>query len=357
MKTRDNHKLVKPTLKHIAQLAGVSISTVSDVLRNRTGKVKVSDDTLSRILKIAQELDYQPNSAAHTLVTGRTYNIGFLLSQKATLGFANYYFGTYLSGVQEACKERGYACVVSAYDLSSLEDLIIPIKIRKKNIDGVIITGYVENKVLDVLLKYNIPFILMGQIVDFKRNEALVVSRDMISEWNTLFEYLRKTGCSHIGVADIDVESVQLLLKKAISLFTEKYNEDVKFTVYKVPYSINQFKHAKEMAKTWLSKDTGARECAIVSHDQWCVGFLSEVMNAGIKVPDELSVVSTCDTAYCQYYNPQVSALSIPLFESAKDATYLLADYIEGIISFDDANKKTHELRSVGELIVRNSSV
>lgn len=352
-----SQKLIKPTLKYIAQLAGVSISTVSDVLKNRTGKVQVSESTRSRIVSIARDVDYHPNSAAHTLATGRTYNIGFLLSSKTTLGFANYYFGTYLSGVQDACKDRGYGCVVSAYDLSSLKDLIIPDKIRKKNIDGIIITGYVEGNVLDILLNYNIPYILVGQIVDFDKKGSITVARDMINEWINVFKYLLSTGCTHIGVADVKVRSVQKLLKKAIDTFSEQHKGEVRFTVYEIPYDDDQFEHARTAAEEWFAQDVNMRAKAIVSHDQWCIGFLSTVKQLGVNVPEELSVVSTCDTVYCKYYNPQVSALTVPLFEHAKDITYLLFDYIEGKFSFEHAKKRALKLRSVGELVVRETSM
>lgn len=343
-------------MKDIAQRAELSVSTVSDVLRNRVAKVKVSDRTRERVLSLAKEIGYEPNAAAHALATGKTYNIGFLLSSKTTLGLANYYFGSYLSGVGDACKERGYNCLVSAYDLSSIEDLIVPAKLRKKNVDGIIITGYVEDEVVNVLSQYDVPVVMVGESVDRPRNNLLTVTRDIVEEWSRIFNYLHQTGCTRIGVAEVEAKRVQKSLQTAIGNFRNQHGDAVEFTVYKASYDVNQFDHAEQVAVEWLAQTPSTRPDGIVSHDQWCAGFLSAIVRAGIAIPDEASVVSTCDTVHCQYGNPRISALSVPLFDHAKDIAHLLVDYIEGKIGFNEAGKRASQLQVAGELVVRETS-
>lgn len=349
-------KTGRTTLKDIAQVAGLSVSTVSDVLRKRTGKVKVSEKTSKRVFALAKDLGYEPNSAAHALVTGRTCNIGFLLSDRTTLGLANYYFATYLSGVEAACKERGYACVVSAYDLSSVKNLVTPAKLRKNSVDGIIITGYVESAVLDVLARYNVPFLLLGGGVDQQKSNVLMVARDIAEEWLELFKYLYQTGCTKIGIADIEAKRIQQSLRSAISRFESQYGDAVAFTIYEVPYDVNQFDHAEQVAAKWLAQDPNTRPDGIISHDQWCVGFLSEIIRAGVTTPDEVSVVSTIDTVHCRHYHPRLSALAVPLFEHACDITHLFADYIEEKIDFHEAERRALQLKIKGTLVVRETS-
>lgn len=346
----------RPTLKDIAQRANLSVSTVSDVLRNRSAKVKVSDRTRELVFSLAEELGYEPHFAARALATGRTFNIGFLLSDSTTLGLANYYFAAYLSGVQLACRERGYACVVSAYDLSSVKNLVTPAKLKKNNVDGIVITGYVENAVLDILTRYNIPFLLLGGGIDQQKDHVLMVARDITAEWLRLFAYLYRTGCRRIGIAEIEARRIQKSLQSAISNFKDQYGDVVEFTVYEAPYRMNQFDHAEQVAAKWLAQDSDTRPNGIISHDQWCAGFLSAITHAGIAVPDEVSVVSTCDTIHCKYFNPRISALSSSLSEHAREVTHMFADFIEKKIDLEEAEKRAFQLQTTGELIIRETS-
>lgn len=349
-------KAGRVTLKDIAQRAELSVSTVSDVLRDRTAKVRVSEKTRELVFRLAEELGYEPNAAAHALATGKTYNIGFLLSSKTTLGLANYYFGSYLSGVGDACKERGYNCLVSAYDLSSIEELIVPAKLRKKNVDGIVITGYVEDEVLDVLSKYGVPVVLVGEGIDKPRNNILTVTRNIVEEWLRIFNHLHQTGCTKIGIAEVKTKRVQQSLQSAINNFRSQHGDIVEFTVYKAPYDVNQFDHAEQVAAEWLAQDPNTRFNGIISHDQWCTGFLSAIIRAGATIPDEVSIVSTCDTVHCQYNNPRISAVAVPLFDHAKDVAQLLIDYVEGKAGFNDASKRALQLQVAGELVVRETS-
>ena len=106
------------TLKNIAEMAGVSKAAVSGVLNNSL-KINCSKSKREHIFQLVKTYDYAPQSVARALSTKRTYQIGFMVSTKVTLGIANAFFSTLMAGVQHVCQQRGYLLTVTAYDLSN----------------------------------------------------------------------------------------------------------------------------------------------------------------------------------------------------------------------------------------------
>lgn len=343
------------TLGMIAERVGVTKSTISDVLRNRVGKVKVSERTRERIHKAVEELNYEPNGAARALATGKTYSIGFLLSSTTTLGLANTYFASLMAGVQNSCKRRGYNCVVSSYDMSSIKSFVMPTKVRQRSIDGVVITGHVEDEVIQLFIDNGIPFALIGESTDFPLEGLLSVAQNLKADWVNAFEYLYDLGHRHIGVGGIIRPRGQRAFKRAVDEFNAKHPDtDVKFECYyNASSDKSAFDFAYDRAVEWADKKE--RPTAVIGHDQWCVGFLAGVKDSRFSCPEDVSVVSTCDTTLCQWYRPAITAFSLPLYESADQISDILIDIIEKKLTWVQANRKASKIWKQSKLIERGS--
>lgn len=344
------------TLSMIAEKVGVSKSTISDVLHNRKGKIKVSDQTRERIMQAVKSLNYEPNAFASALVTGKTYNIGFLLSSKTTLGLANPYFATLMSGVQSTCKQRGYNCMVSAYDLSSVSDFVVPTKLKRRSVDGIVIAGYVEDEVVQTFIDYDIPFVLVGESTDFLRMGILSVARDMVSDWKMIFEHLYQLGHKHIGVGGLFSQHSLELFDEAVGGFRSMHSADqIGFKGYNdLDHGRDAFRFGYDAAMQWASE--GDRPSAVVGNDQWCIGFLSGAFDKGFKCPDDVSVVSSCDTSLCQWFRPSISAFALPLYDNGKAVAELIIDHVEGKSNWIEVNRRAAKVWQQGQLVLRNSS-
>lgn len=346
----------KVTLQMIADKVGVSKSTVSEVLRQRKGKIQVGEATRQKILDFAQKVNFEPNAAARSLITGKTYSIGFLLSSHTNLGIANNYFATILSGVQHACRSRGYGCNVSVYDLSSIKDFVMPMKLRRRSVDAVVISGFVEEEVLQCFIQNNIPFILIGETTDFPLEGILTVARDIMSDWLKIFDYLHQLGHRHIGVGGTIGRRWHTLLDQAIAIFNGKHpNEDVVFERFNgVERDDDVFLSAFEQGKKWSKSES--RPTAVVSHDQWCLGFMAGIRESGKNCPQDVSIVSSCDTILCQWAYPSITAISLPLYESGIAATEILINLIEEKITLMEAHRNAAKVLGERELIIRKST-
>jgi LacI family transcriptional regulator len=93
------------TIKDIARIAGVSITTVSRALN---GYDDVSEKTKKKIKKVAEELDYSPNAAARSLVSNKTHTIGVILSELKHAGVKDSFAFEILCGINDRASELNY---------------------------------------------------------------------------------------------------------------------------------------------------------------------------------------------------------------------------------------------------------
>ena len=127
-----------PTIKDVAKLAGVSISTASYALNNQPN---VHKETKERIMNAARELNYYPNGIARNLKTKRTGNIGVFV-----YGFAGPIFSDVLEGIRQKLQENNFNIIVSSGKASA--NLL-----NERQVDGAIVFDSQLSD--DVLLNYS----------------------------------------------------------------------------------------------------------------------------------------------------------------------------------------------------------
>jgi LacI family transcriptional regulator, galactose operon repressor len=312
------------TIKEIAAFAGVAKSTVSEVI-NDNPKSRVSAKTFTKVKRIIDKYNYVPQISARTLATRRTFQIGFLVSTKATLGLSNAYFATIQSGVSDACKERGYQMVVSTYDLSDIKNFVMPKKLSQRSVDALIVAGSVSQEVLNELQSLPIPFIVIGGEYS---EDILCLRSDTPLTYFKMVDHLIKHGHRFICCGSSDKIS-HSDLEKGISRIPEITAEELRIS-YKLFHGGNEYINGVKLAEDWLHTPTAQRFTAFLANEQVCCGFLAELVSNGIKCPDEISIMSCSDTYLCAWNSIPISAASSPLAEFGILATDLLIDLLGG---------------------------
>ena len=103
--------LKKISLKDIAEAAGVSTALVSFVLNGKKKEYRVGEETAQRILKIANEMNYQPNLAAKSLRSGKTKTIGLVVSD-----ISNPFFSQLTRVLEDEATKQGYTVLFGSSD-------------------------------------------------------------------------------------------------------------------------------------------------------------------------------------------------------------------------------------------------
>lgn len=190
------------TLKDIAKITGLSTASVSQALRPQpNSNIKLHQDTVERVRKVAEELQYQPHSGARSIRSKSFQTIGYFTAKSGP--FTNTPLG-YLAGVHDVAEEHEFK--ITLIRLPNSADGItssIPMVFRERNLDALIIESYNElaDQIYDRIRTSQLPAIFIND-----RHAANSVYVD--DEWGaaTLTNHLISCGYQRIGFFHRQIE-------------------------------------------------------------------------------------------------------------------------------------------------------
>jgi DNA-binding LacI/PurR family transcriptional regulator len=191
---------MRPTIRDIAERAGVSKTTVSFALNDPS---RISVETYNRVMAVVNELDYIPNPVARTLTTKRLGALGLLLPQPITETLRNPYVVEIIRGIGELCAERELSLTM----LPPVRGRIIEAA-RRAFVDGLITIGIGPgHEVVELLNKRHIPFVTIdGADTEYTVN----VGVDDESAAYSLMRHVLGLGHRRIVVLALMPESIKL---------------------------------------------------------------------------------------------------------------------------------------------------
>lgn len=187
---------MKATIRQVAELAGVSITTVSHVLNNKEG-MRVRQETQRRVVDAARKLNYHSGGHARVQVPRRTGNLGLLYPGAMTANcFDCRNFTGSVSAVCRSAADLGYGLMLEP-SMSSEDDLILlPTFVRDGKVDGLLVMG-LETEAINRLLSLTgktVPIVS----IDKEHSDTDCVIRDNFRGAVTATNHLLAKGCSSI---------------------------------------------------------------------------------------------------------------------------------------------------------------
>src|SRR5215813_503598 len=182
-----------PTIKDVADLAGVAVGTVSHVI---TGSVPVSDELRRKVQSAIRKLNYHPNHVARSLKTSKTRTLGIIVPDM-TIPF----FPRVIHGAEEAARARGYSLIAvnSGDDCERQKELLS--LLRSQRVEGILLvvaSGTTPQAQIVRILESGIPIVFLDRVPDRLRADSISVeNRDAASRG---IEHLLAMGHEHIVV-------------------------------------------------------------------------------------------------------------------------------------------------------------
>jgi LacI family transcriptional regulator len=315
----------KFTSKDVAELAGVSRTTVSFVL-NKVPDVKISPETRRRVLRAARDLDYYPTAAARSLASGKTQRIGMILGEGEDRLSADAFWPGFLAGVTAAARKRGYRLLLQmAEDVTSREAYVS--LIREQQVDGLILSGpRNDDPLLPELAEENFPLVLHGFLPDVT---FPCVDVDNVASAQTAVKHLIDLGHRRIGF----ISNAPLWYAGAQGRLTgyQRALED-----HGIGYDPTYMRTANFLP------DTGYRAmesllalpspptAVFAAGDVIALGALSAVHAAGLEVPKDLALVGFDDLFVAAYARPPLTTIRVPTYGLGWTAAEVLVATIDG---------------------------
>ena len=182
------------TIKDVAKAAGVSPSTVTRVIQNKS---TISDETKKRVRKAMKELNYHPNLNARSLVSSYTQVIGLVLPDDSDVFYQNPFFPSVLRGIAQIASENHYAIQIATGKDEKERLNAISQMVYGKRVDGLIFLYAQENDPLVQLVsEEQFPFLILGKSLS---PFIPLVDNDNIQAGFDATEYFIKKGCNRIA--------------------------------------------------------------------------------------------------------------------------------------------------------------
>ncbi|MER7845902.1 LacI family DNA-binding transcriptional regulator [Kitasatospora sp. NPDC096077] len=332
----------RPTIADIARQAGVSKGAVSFALNGRPG---VSEATRDRILRVAEEMNWRPHSAARALGGARADAVGLVIARPARTIGVEPFFSQLLSGLQAVLSASSVALHLMVVEDTAAETEVYRRWASEHRVDGFIVVDLqVKDPRLPVLDGLGLPAVVLGG--PGKGGNQLRIWADDREAMLSIVDYLAAIGHRRIAhlaglphfqhtqrrIRALRDAARRLGLEEAVSVPTD-------------------FSDAEGAAATRTLLSRRGRPTAIVyDSDVMAVAGLGVAGEMGVAVPGELSIVSFDDSVLARIVHPPLTALSRDTFALGEQvARSLLAE-------LDDAGPGRDLQMPTPRLTVREST-
>lgn len=291
------------TIKEIADMLGISTTTVNNVIHGKTGQV--SQKTIEKVQKLIEEYEYVPNMNARNLAQNKSKIIGFAMkakSDKYENALKDTFIGELVGAVEKSLRISGYFLMI--YISEDLKQIIN--YVSTWNVDGLILFGMTGDDCILFKSKINKPMVFIDCYFSEEVNEYINVGLNDLQGAYDITKYLLDCGHSRIGfVADncLGGDKERFLgYKQALREQGVTYKDKDFFLI--TPGE----KELDACLRDLLEYTKGYTALFCVS-DTYAVLIMNYLRDHGKRIPEEISIAGFDDNAYARIVRPSLTTI------------------------------------------------
>lgn len=312
------------TMHEIAQLAGVSQSTVSRVL---SGSTRVAPDKQAAVLAIVEQHHFRPNIAARGLVNGRTFQIGVL-----TRHLGSPFFGEILHGIARAMEQTNYHPVISLGSENPKEDRKALDVLLARRVDGIILQApqatHETNDDYMRKLAEEVPIVVIGRQIAGLEKQCVVV-KNFEGAYLATSHLIAK---GHRAIAHISgnlwIEDATQRRDGYCQALKDRGLEVIPELIIEGDFSETSGSQAVDVLLA--RREAFPFSAIFAGNDQMAIGARLALYYRRIGVPEEVSLVGFDDLPGTQYMIPPLTTIRQPMFYMGLMATQALLAMLSG---------------------------
>lgn len=318
------------TIKDIAKATGYGMATVSKALNDYAD---ISSKTKKIIKDKAKEMNYIPNNMGRTLVTKQSFTVGVIFEEATDYGIAHPFFSEVLARIKKILEYSNYDILligknVGEYVRSYLEHCI------QKGVDGIIIVSKIWDKNnYEQLVNSTIPMVF----IDYDEINKNCVYTDNFTSIYDAVKYLYNKG--HRDIAYLGGELDQIVGKERYEGYC-KAVEELNLTIYpswNLYAEKYSFDGAYRAVDKLLSSKGHIPTSIVCSGDVMAIGAMKAIQKAGLKVPDDISIIGFDNIRMSALISPALTTIAQNFEQLAVNACDLLLNQMK---NHDVATKK-----------------
>ena len=332
------------TSQDVADLAGVSRTTVSLVLNDVEG-IHISPETRQKVRNAAEQLGYIPNATAQALATQRARAIGLVMTRSPHHIASDTFLPQILGGLLDVVKQNKLRLLIESVEAEHQDRVYLELA-RAKHIDGMILlTPRIDDAGLKKLEEVEVPSVVMGRLDDSNlysvdvdnRLAARQATQYLIELGHTKIACISNARPSYTAAPDRVLGYKDALIAAGITP-----DDDL------IRYADFDPQSGFACMQSLLS--SGKRFTAIfVASDNVAMGAKSALREAGLRIPDDISIIGFDDIPWAKYSDPPLTTVRLPAQELASGACLMLLDLMQG-----SEPEEMHKVLDT-ELVVRKS--
>ncbi len=327
-------------LSDVAEAAGVSINTASRAL---TGKRDVSERTRASVLAVAERMGYTPNALARSLVQRQTKTIGLIVTD-ATHDF----YSPIIRSIEETVSAEGFSLLLATSTGDTEKEQRAVATMKERCVDGILFTAVNVDAphVLSTLSDARVPIVLLTRWP--RAYDGLLVTIDNVAGARLAIRHAVNLGHSRIAIVSRfgTDQNPELRAKGwAQELQAHGMNLDESMMI-KAESTID----GGRGAVPWLLRQTPRPTAVVTYSDVQAVGVISGLLEAGVRVPQDISVIGFDDVPLATLVSPKLTTVSQRIGEIGRIGAELLISRIR------QTAIENEQVVLVPELVPRDSS-
>ena len=329
---------MNPTIRDVAELAGVHPSTVSRVINDDS---RISEKTKNKVLLIIKKLGYTPNAIARGLKTKRTHTLGMLIPD-----ITNPFFAEIARGVEDAANKNNFNVILCNTDDKLKKERTYLEILRGKRVDGLILgTAHIKDKSILELEKKKFPYILVSRNIEGLDKNCVIV--DDVAGGIMVTEYLIKLGYRKIAhitgpltvrAAINRLEGYKFALEKYQIEYHEELVEEGDFRIKGGYQAMKKFLELPEPPTAIFA-----------ANDLLALGAIQAIQKKKYHIPEDFCIIGFDDIRLASFVYPPLTTIRQPMLEMGALAVKMLLRIIEE----GEFNQRKIVLKS--KLIIRES--
>jgi LacI family transcriptional regulator len=329
------------TIVEVAKRAGVSVGTVSNVIR---GNARVGREFRERVEEAIRELDYHPNEIARSLRVNQTYILGLVLPD-----ITNPFFPEIIRGAEDKALERRYLLVTANTDEQIEREQRIVSALHSRRVDGILLASAPgkDNRHIRRVIDAGIPVVCLDRSPVGVKVDAVLL--DNIRGGQDCVRHLLRSGYRNIAIITGPLE-LQIARERL-----RGYENAVREAGLKVSRDLILEGDFREESGHRLAKELLLRrfrpQAIFVCNGVMTLGVLQAFEELGVRYPEDVALATFDDLAGDHSFYPRLTVLAQPGYQIGARGATLLIDRIEGKMT-----GKPVEIRMPASLIVRNST-
>lgn len=294
------------TIKDVAKLAEVSISTVSRVINESK---PVSPEARRRVLHAIDTLSYEPNEIARSLVTKKSNLIGVIVDD-----IGHHYVSQIVRGIEEIGRMYNYDIVLSSSYGNAETELKFLQLLKTKQVEGIILVSEIINQgVFDYMKNSKLQFMYLNRYYNI--TDLPTISLNNKEAAKMMMDYLVELGHKKILYLTQEKDIDKTIEKEKIEAYKESMEsigEDPMLVQIDNHRIDGGYKIGREIKR--LMKDEGIT-AVFCCQDELAIGLMNYLYDNGINVPNDISVSGYGDLNVASIYRPTLTTIKEPYYD------------------------------------------